>query len=412
MPEILMPRLSDTMEEGTLSRWLKHEGDQIRRGDVIAEIETDKAVMDLEAYDEGQLTRTLVPEGATVPIGTPVAVVGEQPTTATTAPPAAPPGAPAVEPEPPAPLAAPAEPAAPPAPIPAAETTTAPQQVPASPLARRITREHGIDITSIHGSGPGGRVVRADVEKAAARRGAEAAPMPGAPPAPAPPHERPPAQPAAGETEEVPLSTVRRLTAQRLVQSAQQAPHFYLTRIVDAEPLLTFRSETNARLGEQGPRISVNDLIVKACATALRSHPELNVSWAETRILRHRRIHIGIAVALDDGLTEDMVCSLEKPMEAPNLTDGDRAALEYADLFATNHFAIGDAMYDKLGKYFSPQEIVELGLFSAYFLGYGRFLRTINVVEELDSNTQQAKMIGPWQVGKTVIVDDTDPRRM
>ena len=338
MPEILMPRLSDTMEEGTLSRWLKHEGDQIRRGDVIAEIETDKAVMDLEAYDEGQLTRTLVPEGATVPIGTPVAVVGEQPTTATTAPPAAPPGAPAVEPEPPAPLAAPAEPAAPPAPIPAAETTTAPQQVPASPLARRIAREHGIDITSIHGSGPGGRVVRADVEKAAARRGAEAAPMPGAPPAPAPPHERPPAQPAAGETEEVPLSTVRRLTAQRLVQSAQQAPHFYLTRIVDAEPLLTFRSETNARLGEQGPRISVNDLIVKACATALRSHPELNVSWAETRILRHRRIHIGIAVALDDGLTVPVIHDADRK----TLTDIAREAHALADKARSGHLSLDE----------------------------------------------------------------------
>jgi alkylhydroperoxidase family enzyme len=116
--------------------------------------------------------------------------------------------------------------------------------------------------------------------------------------------------------------------------------------------------------------------------------------------------------AFNDGFTEDMVCSLEKPHEDPNLSEADKAALEYADLFATNHFAITDAHYTKLAKYFSEQEIVELGLFSAYFLGYGRFLRTINVVEELDSKEQNNTRIGPWQVGKTVVIDDTDPRRM
>jgi alkylhydroperoxidase family enzyme len=116
--------------------------------------------------------------------------------------------------------------------------------------------------------------------------------------------------------------------------------------------------------------------------------------------------------AYNDGFTEDMVCSLEKPHEDPNLTDADKAALEYADLFVTNHFAIGETHYTKLAKYFSEQEIVELGLFSAYFLGYGRFLRTINVVEELPGDAQKGIKIGPWQVGKPVVVDDTDPRRM
>lgn len=316
MPEILMPRLSDTMEEGTLSRWLKHEGEQIHKGDVIAEIETDKAAMELEAYDEGTLTRTLVPEGTTVPIGTPVAVIGEpsstpppEPTAAPaqpqpeTAEPAPPPTSPQ-QPSPPAP-APPPEPPASQAPTPAA-----PARVPTSPLARRLARENDIDIAALTGSGPGGRVVRADVEAAIARS-EHPAPVPPAtaPSTPAPPGPRPAARPAAArdDVEEVPLSTVRRLTAQRLTDSARQAPHFYLTSIIDAEPLLAFRADLNTRLGEQGPRVSVNDLIVKACATALRTHPELNASWDDTRILRHRRIHIGIAVALDDGLTVPVI---------------------------------------------------------------------------------------------------------
>jgi alkylhydroperoxidase family enzyme len=116
--------------------------------------------------------------------------------------------------------------------------------------------------------------------------------------------------------------------------------------------------------------------------------------------------------AFDDGFTEDQVCSLEKPSEAPGLSDADRAALEYADLFVTNHFAITDATYVKLGKFFSEQEMIELGLFSAYFFGYGRFLRTINVVEELPGDEQKARKIGPWEVSQTVLVDDRDPRRM
>ncbi|GAA2886077.1 dihydrolipoamide acetyltransferase family protein [Streptomyces mexicanus] len=381
MPEILMPRLSDTMEEGTLSRWLKHEGEQIHRGDVIAEIETDKATMELEAYDEGPLTRLLVAEGSTVSIGTPVAVVGEESASAReegAAPPAvdtetersAPAQAtgPAEPPEP----AAPAPTGEPPAqaasvPSPGRESTQATQRVPTSPLARRIAAEHGIDIATITGSGPGGRIVRADIDAAITRRGRQTAPAPGTQPAPVAPHEQPSVQPVAEDTEEtplrparrltpqkfvrgaqlashlageqgidtsagddaeeVPLSRVRRLTAERLAQSAQQAPHFYLTCTVDAEPLLAFRAEINARLGGQSPRVSVNDLIVKACATALRTHPELNASWDDTRILRHHRIHIGIAVALDDGLNVPVLHDADRK----TLTDITREAHTLAD---------------------------------------------------------------------------------
>ncbi|MFF6829105.1 2-oxo acid dehydrogenase subunit E2 [Streptomyces longwoodensis] len=333
MPEILMPRLSDTMEEGTLSRWLRHEGDQIHKGDVIAEIETDKAVMELEAYDEGTLTRTLVAEGATVPIGTPVAVIGDQPT-ATTPPPTAPPSTTAATPRPPAPAAAPAELAAPPTPAPTTAATAEAPEVRASPLARRVAREHGIDIDTVPGSGPGGRVVHTDVEQAIAARGEQ--PVAAAPPAPEPPRKQQPAPTPAGgeEFDEIPISRVRSLTADRLTHSARQAPHFYLTSVIDAEPLLDFRAQINARLGEQGPHTSVNDLIVKACATVLRSHPELNASWACTSIQRHRRIHIGIAVALDDGLT------------VPVIHDADRKTL--TDIALEAHTLAGKARAGQL----------------------------------------------------------------
>ncbi|WP_069813408.1 dihydrolipoamide acetyltransferase family protein [Streptomyces sp. TP-A0874] len=330
MTEIQMPRLSDTMEEGTLSRWLKQEGDQIQRGDVIAEIETDKAMMELEAYDDGPLTRILVQEGESVPIGTPVAIVGEEPESA----PAAPEAAPEQTTEAPAPSAAerPEQPARPsPGGQPERGEPTPSGRVPTSPLARLLAGQHGIDIANLTGSGPGGRVVRADVDEAIAQRGERPGPIepPTAPrpaeAAPEPAREAPrpeAAAPAPGareepESEEVPLSNVRRITAQRLTQSTQQAPHFYLTSAVDAEPLLAFRAEINQRLGEQGPRISVNDLIVKACAVALRAHPEVNASWDETRILRHRRVHVGIAVALDDGLTVPVVHDADrKPLTA------------------------------------------------------------------------------------------------
>ncbi|GIH71793.1 dihydrolipoamide acetyltransferase family protein [Sphaerimonospora thailandensis] len=344
MPEIFMPRLSDTMEEGTISRWLKREGDQIRRGDVLAEIETDKAVMELEAYEEGPLTRILVPEGGAVPIGAPVAVVGTGAGTETgtstgtstgagaeagaePGQPARPPATPEpATPEPTAPeQAAPAQPSEPVSPI----------RLPSSPLSRRLASRHGIDITTLTGSGPGGRVIRADVEEAIARRDERPAttrtartarPEAASPAEPTPrasrAEEKTPERAEtvregeereiekaekAGDVEEVPLTAVRRITARRLIQSVQQAPHFYLTTMVDAEPLLAFRAEVNTRLGERGPRVTVTDLIVKACAIELREHPEVNASWADTRILRHRRVHIGIAVALDDGLIVPVV---------------------------------------------------------------------------------------------------------
>ena len=266
MPEITMPRLSDTMEEGTLAAWLKQPGEQVHRGDLLAEIETDKATMELESFEEGVLERILVQEGETVPIGQPIAVIGSGDG-------AAPP---------------------PPAPVPPAPPTGTP--VKASPMARAIARDQGIDLSTVTGSGPGGRVVKADVEAVAA----PAAPAPAAP-APAP------AKPAAADVEEVPLSGMRKTVARRLVESMQSAPHFYLTIQVDVDALLELRAELNRRLADEGTKLSVNDLLVKACAVTLRAHPDINVSWGGDKLLRHRRVHVGIAVAVEGGLIVPVV---------------------------------------------------------------------------------------------------------
>ena len=343
MAELTMPRLSDTMEEGTLARWVKQPGDQIARGDVVAEIETDKATMELEAYEAGVLQEHLVQEGQTVPIGTPIARLGDgagaagaaaeaqpaqqqapaQPRPATEAetPRATEPAAPqpATEAEAPRPSPEPAgapepapEPRPAPEPPPAPEARPAPEQRPApeapppgdavkaSPMARAIARDRGLDLAEIQGSGPGGRVVRADVEAALAE-------APPARPAPAPPAERREAPPAAEEAEEaeaVPLSAMRRTVARRMLESIQSAPHFFLTSLVDAEALADLRTELNERLERAGDptRLSLNDLLIKACASALRANPDVNVSFGGDHLLRHRRVHIGIAVALEQGL--------------------------------------------------------------------------------------------------------------
>ena len=301
MADVLMPRLSDTMAEGVLSHWLKKQGDPVRKGDVLAEIETDKATMELEAYDDGILERLLVPDGATVPIGQPIAVIGDGTGTV-----AAEPAAATAEP---APAAEPAQ-AAEPAPAAAADRATPKPASPVlaaasasglirtSPLARAIAREHDIDMATIIGTGPEGRIVRADVEAAVVGRrpgGCDKRPRP----PPTPPRQL--GRRAEPDDQQIPLTAVRRVTAQRLTESAA-APHFYLTNVVDALRLLAFRAEVNERLASTGLKISVTDLLVRACAVTLRAHPQINSSWGGDKIMRHRRIHVGVAVALDDGL--------------------------------------------------------------------------------------------------------------
>lgn len=308
MTEILMPRLSDTMEEGVISSWQKQPGDEVAVGDVIVDIETDKAVMEYEAYEAGVLEKILVAEGETASIGAPIAVIvpagGARPEPAPAAearPAAEPERAPAAEAAP-EPEAVPVGAAAPPR----ANGRAAASRPPSSPLARRLARDHGIDLATLSGSGPGGRIVRADIE--AAVRSAGPAPAPAAAQAPAAPAPSAPAVQARADdpdVEAVPLNRFRKVAARRLTESKREAPHFYLNREVDAEALLAFRATLNEALAPA--KVSVNDLVVKAVATALREHPAVNVSYTEENLLFHKRVHVGVAVAVEDGLVVPVV---------------------------------------------------------------------------------------------------------
>lgn len=334
MADILMPRLSDTMEEGVVSAWVKKVGDDVRAGDVLVEIETDKAVMEHEAYEDGVLAEIVVGEGAAAPIGAPIArlrVAGE----VAAAPTAEPEPAPAAEPTAEAPSSRdqPGEAAPNPTETPRStngvgavspDGASAVQggRIPSSPLARRDAREHGIDLNTVTGTGPGGRIIRADVEAArrslataatatgtAAPTGAEAAPVPSSgPAASAPPTVSVPVAIDPVDDEVLPLSSVRRTIARRLTESMQGAPHFYVTKTVDASALTAFRAQLNERLVAAGrPKVSVNDIVIRAVAVVLRDHPVLNSSFAGDSVVRHGRIHVGMAVAAESGLVVPVV---------------------------------------------------------------------------------------------------------
>ncbi|MGN6198046.1 dihydrolipoamide acetyltransferase family protein [Humibacter sp.] len=357
MKQITMPRLSDTMEEGAISTWHKNIGDQVEAGEVLADIETDKATMEFEAYESGVLTAILVPEGETVSIGTPIAELdgtpggsgdaGAAPSAAQTTTPEESASA-AVKPvnaETPtqAPSAAPAAgtsfteavPAAAPAPAATAPTARAVQEVPtpgasgvnsrerllASPVVRTIAREHGIDLRTVTGSGPGGRIIRADVENligaptpglpAAQGAAAQPAATPAAPAAPSKSAAAPSSLDERRGTEQVPMDSVRRVIARRLAESARSIPHFAVTAVADAEELMTMRATLNERLVAAGrQKISVNDLLVRAAALALREHPLVNASYPgdeSTAMQVHHRINIGIAVASEHGLVVPVI---------------------------------------------------------------------------------------------------------
>lgn len=298
MPEIVMPRLSDTMEDGVVSAWLKQVGDQITRGEIVAEIETDKALMELEAYDDGVLEKILAEPGVRVAIGEPIAIVGDG-TTSTADSGAAAPVAQsgAVSPD----TGSPARDAEPQRASHTDTVSVSPRAgvVKSSPLARKIARELQVDMDSVVGTGPGGRVTKRDVEAAHSTAAATDIVTPSR-------EENVVAVqpvPASGDFEEVALTNIQRVSAIRLTESKQQAPHFYLTSAIDVTELFAFRARINATLDAAGDsKVSVNDLLVKAVAAALRKDPSVNVSFAGDKVLRHNGIHIGVAVATPVGL--------------------------------------------------------------------------------------------------------------
>ncbi len=314
--EILMPALSPTMEEGRLAKWLVKEGDKVAAGDLIAEIETDKAVMEMEATEDGIIGRLLVDEGTEgVKVNTPIALLLEEGEDAASLPDPAPAGgAPAAppstkEPAAAAPAAAQPAPAAPPAPAPTPPTGG---RIKASPLARRIAAENGLDLARIAGSGPGGRIVKADVEAALAKGpGGQEAPAAATAPPPAVAAPAAPAAPAAAPDiarlyegrpyTEVALDGMRKTVAARLSEAKQTIPHFYLRRDIRLDALLALRAELNAQLAPRGIKLSVNDFIIKACALALQQVPAANVVWAGDRILQMQASDVAVAVALEGG---------------------------------------------------------------------------------------------------------------
>lgn len=306
--EVLMPALSPTMEEGTLAKWLVKEGDTIQSGDLIAEIETDKATMEFEAVDEGVVGKILIAEGSEgVKVNTAIAVLLEDGESVDDIGASAAPAAPAAAAAEVAPLAA--ETAAPATtPAPASPAAADGSRIFASPLARRIAADKGLDLGGIVGSGPRGRIVKADVESATAAPKAAAAPAAASAPATAAPA---PAGPSSDQVarmyegrayEEVTLDGMRKTIAARLTEAKQTVPHFYLRRDIQLDALLKFRSQLNKQLEGRGVKLSVNDFIIKAVALALQAVPDANAVWAGDRVLKMKASDVAVAVAIEGGL--------------------------------------------------------------------------------------------------------------
>jgi len=365
--ELKMPALSPTMEEGTLAKWLVKEGDTVASGDILAEIETDKATMEFEAVDEGTVLKILVPEGSDgVKVGTPIAMIGEEGESAE---------APAVKPAPKAEEPKQDEPkaeAAPPSkgggetpaarPAPAAPKADTGDRIKASPLARRLAEAQGIDLSALTGSGPGGRIVRADL--GAAGGGAQAAQVARAAATVATPQPGG-LQPVEAElafTDGVPheaikLSNMRKTIARRLTESKQQIPHIYLTVDIRLDALLKLRGELNAGLEKRGVKLSVNDMLIKALALALVEVPECNVSFAGDQLIKYSRADISVAVSIPGGLITPIIAdannkaisAISKEMAdlagrakegklQPNEYQGGTASLSNMGMFGIKHF--------------------------------------------------------------------------
>ncbi len=365
--EILMPALSPTMEEGTLAKWLVKEGDAVASGDIIAEIETDKATMEFEAVDEGVIGKILIPAGTEgVKVNAPIAVLlvdGESATAGAGAG-AAPTAAAAPAPAEPAAAAAAAgptgarPPAAPGTPHKAADGS----RVFASPLARRIAAEKGIDLKQLKGSGPHGRIVKADVAGARpAPDAAVATPAVAAAASPAAKAAALPTGPDAAQVmrmyegrafEEIKLDGMRKTVAARLTEAKQTIPHFYLRREIRLDALMAFRGQLNTQLEHRGVKLSVNDFIIKACALALQQVPAANAVWAGDRMLRLKPSDVAVAVAVDGGLFTPVLKDAEhKSLSTLSAEMKDLAARARDRKLAPHEYVGGTFAISNLGMY-------------------------------------------------------------
>jgi pyruvate dehydrogenase E2 component (dihydrolipoamide acetyltransferase) len=352
---ILMPALSPTMTEGTLARWLKNEGDQVKAGDIIAEIETDKATMEVEAVDEGTLGRIVVPGGtAGVKVNDVIAVLVEAGESADAKP---------AEKAAPAPAPAAAAPAA--VPAPAATAAPAPvasgERIVASPLARRMAEQAGLSLAGMAGSGPNGRIVKADIDAALAKpapKVASVAPVPVEAPAPAAaPAPKPAPAPAAitAPHTAVPNSSIRKVIARRLTESKRHVPHFYVSMDIEIDALLKLRASLNATSPKDGPgafKLSVNDLVIKAAAVALRRFPAVNATWTEDAILHFRDVDISVAVSIPDGLITPIIRSADqKGLAAISNEMKDLAARAKSGKLKPEEFQGGGFSISNMGMY-------------------------------------------------------------
>ncbi|MPZ13643.1 MAG: hypothetical protein GEU73_04345 [Chloroflexi bacterium] len=353
--EVIMPQMGADMKEGTILRWLKAEGDQVTRGEAVAEIETDKANVEIEAFESGVLRSIVAHEGQSVPVGNVIAVVAspDEDISRYEAPAAAPPaarGEGTVEQAVPAPT--PSAPQTPEPPRPARQD----ERLRASPVARRLAEEAGIDLASVHGTGPDGRIVKRDIEAA---RGAELS--------------------ARGEgrapTEEdtvqnVPLTRMRETIARRMQQSKQTAPHYYLSDQVDMTEALRMRVQVNEALGDAG-RVSVNDVILLATARTLLRHPRFNAHWREDSLELHSQINLGLAVALDEGLVVPAIVDCGRKGlaqiagEARDVAERARHGSLSAEEFAASTFTIsnlGAFGIETLVPIINPPQVGILGI--------------------------------------------------